>query len=324
MHFRRLLINTKINDNVMISYAAGKKEIDGIVIGDPFCLKRAGIGVFDIPRLAREAKKRNLFISYQTPVYLTERNFDTILSLIETLVRESLVNEIRIQDLGLLNSMEKIISSGINLTWSIYGYQREFPGMDIPLNQGQIDFLHSKGIDSFEVTSAVAFSIMENSLPLDFRGSKPHVPSPVILGEAKDLSPSSTSHFSLPTSHPPTPTSPISHLNSRRMQIHHYRFDPATFSRNCYTEIYGGKCCCNENRETEPFPCDEPLYLEEDTEAGGRHNRMKYVVEGYRVLEFPDPEEFDALCHSKMNIETLILEGNNIGEIEELLQRFQM
>ena len=311
MHFRRLLINTKINDNVMISYAAGKKEVDGIVIGDPFCLKRAGIGVFDIPRLAREAKKRNLFVSYQTPVYLTERNFDTTLSLIEILVRESLVNEIRIQDLGLLNSMEKIISSGINLTWSIYGYQREFPGMDIPLNQGQIDFLHSKGIDSFEVTSAVAFSIMENSLPLDFRGSKSHVPSPVILSEAKDLSPSVSS--------PPKPR-PI----TGKMQVRHYRFDPATFSRNCYTETYGGKCCCNENRETDPFPCDEPLYLEEDTEAGGRHNRMKYVVEGFRVLEFPDPEEFDALCHSKMNIETLILEGNNIGEIEELLQCLQM
>lgn len=295
----------------MISYAAGKKEVDGIVIGDPFCLKRAGIGVFDIPRLAREAKKRNLFVSYQTPVYLTERNFDTTLSLIETLVRESLVNEIRIQDLGLLNSMEKIISSGINLTWSIYGYQREFPGMDIPLNQGQIDFLHSKGIDSFEVTSAVAFSIMENSLPLDFRGSKPNIPSPVILSEAKDLSPAVSS--------PPKPR-PI----TGKMQVCHYRFDPATFSRKCYTEIYGGKCCCNENRETDPFPCDEPLYLEEDTEAGGRHNRMKYVVEGFRVLEFPDPEEFDALCHSKMNIETLILEGNNIGEIEELLQRLPM
>lgn len=307
MHFRRLLINSKINDNVLISYAAGKKEVDGIILGDPFCLKRAGIKIFDIPRLARAAKRRKLFVSYQTPVYLTERNFDTTLSLMETLVKESMIDEIRIQDAGLLHKIKKIVSSGINFTWSIYGYQREFPGMDIPLNQGQIDFLRSKGINSFEVTSAVAFSIMENRLPLNFSGSKPHTVSPL----PKDLSQTSSDISSL-ASHLPVP-------NSGQMQIRHYRFDPATFSRKCYTELYGGKCCCNEDRESDPFPCDSLLYLKEDIEAAGRHSPMKYVVEGYRVLEFPDPEEYEALIRSKMNIETLILEGNNIGEIEDLL-----
>ena len=287
MYFKRLLINTRINDIIMITYAANRKQVDGIVIGDPFCLKRAGISIFDIPGLCRNAKKQGLYVSYQSPVYLTPRNMDTTYSLIETLVKESLVNEIRIQDLGLLHRLEKITSSGINITWSIYGYQREFPGMDIPINQSQVDFLRSKGIDSFEVTSAVAFSIFEDRLPLNFSGNKPGKRLP----------------------------------DTTKMQIQHYKFDPVTFSRKCYTEAYTGKCCVYKDEGSEFLACDELFYLEEDAEGGSHLPPMKYIVEGHRVLEFPDPAEFKALVDSKINVENLILSGNDIEEIEELIRK---
>jgi len=297
LKYKRLLINTKINDSLMINYASWKKGVDGVIIGDPFCLKRAGIGAFDIPRFARFARSKGLYVSYQSPVYLTSRNFDITVSLIENLVRDGLVDEIRVQEIGLLQSLGKIVSSGINITWSIYGYQREFPGMDIPLNQGQIDFLTSRGINSFEVTSAVAYSILKHRYPIKFK-----------------------------------------------MQIHHYRFDPVTFSRNCYTGKFTGKCCCEQTvrpamellreedlnivetldkkektlmknlRDSEKLPCDELYYLQE--EEGGR---IKYVIEGHHILEFPEPDEFRELTESGMNFESLILSGNNIEEINTII-----
>jgi hypothetical protein len=127
--------------------------------------------------------------------------------------------------------------------------------MDIPLNQGQIDFLKENGVKSFEVTTAVAFSIMENRYPLDFS-----------------------------------------------MQICHYRFDPSSFSRKCYTESYTGECC-NLRTDKNRYPCDTLYYLEDENGMSD-----KYVVEGYRILEFPEPEEFEELMESGMKAEALIME----------------
>lgn len=270
MLYKRLLINTKINDPVMLAYAAGKKLIDGVVLGDPFCLSRARIGLFDIPRLARQAKEKGLFVSYQTPVYLTSRNFDTILSLVENLVREGIADEIRIQDMGLLERIRTISASGVNIVWSIYGYQREFPGMDIPLNQGWIDFLKSHGVNSFEIISPVGFSIVDENYPLRFN-----------------------------------------------IHVHHGKLDPITFSRHCYTETYTGQCCRDIAETGGRPPCDEPYFLQ-DEEGKTAH----YVVDGYRLSEPVDPEEFRILMESDLEVEAFILEGNNIEEIESILEPF--
>jgi len=268
MNYNNLIISSKINDRVLVSFAENNREVNGIIIGDPFCLARARINLFDIPRLAREAKKANLLVSYRTPVYLTSRNMDNIVSLVESLVRDSLVDEVRIQDIGFLHRLGKISDSRIKLTWSIYGYQREFPGMDIPINQTQINFLKSRGIDSFEVTSAVAYSIYKNAYPLDFN-----------------------------------------------MQIYHYKYDPVSFSRRCYTEEYLGHCSREFEDFNTEFPCDEEYYLQDEEKKG-----MKYIVEGHRILEFPDPDEFSELIDSDMEIDSLVIEGNDIGEINEMME----
>ncbi|MCD4782894.1 MAG: hypothetical protein K8T10_03575 [Candidatus Eremiobacteraeota bacterium] len=267
MKYNNLVISTRINDRVLVSFAANRREVNGIIIGDPFCLARARIKLFDIPRLAGEAKRANLLVSYRTPVYLTSRNLDNTVSLIESMVRDSVVDEVRIQDIGLLHRLQKISRSKIKLTWSIYGSQREFPGMDIPINQAQVDFLKSKGIQSFEVTSAVAYSILTNKYPLDFN-----------------------------------------------MQVYHYKYDPVSFSRRCYTEEYAGHCRREFDDADTNLPCDEVYYLQDEEKKG-----MKYVMEGHRILEFPDPEEFRELIDSNMEIDTLVLEGNEIGEINDMI-----
>lgn len=167
MKRKRLVISAKTIDTLLISYASVHKSIDGVIIGDPFCLSRARIQMFDIPRLMSEAKKRGLYTVLQTPVYLTSRNYNLWMSLAKSLVSDKIVDEIRIQDLGYLKGIYPLKFSGIILTWSIWGYPREFPGMDIPINQGQIDFLKKQGIDNFELITPVVFTILEKRYALN-------------------------------------------------------------------------------------------------------------------------------------------------------------
>jgi hypothetical protein len=90
------------------------------------------------------------------------------MSLVSYVLRHGLADDLRIQDVGLLSRLGRKKPGGVSLTWSIYGYQREFPGMDVPFGQDQLDFLTGLGVDSFEITSAVAFSIRQNRYPIHF------------------------------------------------------------------------------------------------------------------------------------------------------------
>ncbi|MCE1246053.1 MAG: hypothetical protein LWY06_05370 [Firmicutes bacterium] len=251
---RKLFHPKRLDDSSsIIRYCANK--YDGVVIGDPFCQERTGISLFDIPDTIADLKKAGLFVSYQTPVYLTGENFDIHFDLLRRLIQKELIDEIRIQDIGFLNKTCQILNDNINICWTIYGWQREFPGMDIPLNQGQISFLEKQGVISFEVTTAMAFSIMDNDYPLDFN-----------------------------------------------MQIRHYRFDPSSFSRKCYTESYTEQCCRLRHEKNE-YPCDKIYFLADETGMAG-----KYAVESHRIMELPEPGEFEELMESDLEAEALIIE----------------
>ena len=168
MKYGKLIIRGPILDDSLVDFAGNHPLIDGIVIGEPLCQYRSNLNEFQIIPFFERARRRGLYVSYQTPVYTTGTNFHNIVALTDHLAQNQLVDDVRLQDLGLLHKFTEKLPDRVSLTWSIYGYQREFPGMDIPINQAQIDFLKKMGVSSFEITTAVAFSIYQKRYPLQF------------------------------------------------------------------------------------------------------------------------------------------------------------
>ncbi len=165
MQFDRLLLSVGEEKHTdLISLCKSFPQVNGIVLGDPFC---ENVEVDKIILACEKAKEEELFVAYQTPVYVTSRNLTYLSSLIRYMSNKGLINEVFIQEVGMLEEVSGI--SKVSIVWSIYGWQREFPDMDIPINQRILNFLISHGVDYFEITTAVAYSIYKHHYPLKFK-----------------------------------------------------------------------------------------------------------------------------------------------------------
>lgn len=171
MNYKRKLLFNHNAGRRHINAAAADPDVDGVVLGDPFSRLECVEETERTVGLAVYAKEKNLWVCWHTPVYATESNFENVVKTARRL--KGIVDEVRVQNLGVLSALKPIMP-GVLFTWSIYGWQREFPGMDVPLNQGQVDFLKSRGVCSFEITVAVAFSIYEHRYPLNLNAQLYH------------------------------------------------------------------------------------------------------------------------------------------------------
>lgn len=164
MQFDRLLLSVEEEKHTdLISLCKSFPWVNGVVLGDPFC---ENVEVDKIISACEKAKEEGLFVAYQTPVYVTSRNFTHLSSLIKYMSNKGLINEIFLQEVGMLTEISCL--EKISVVWSIYGWQREFPDMDIPINQKILDFLTLHGVNFFEITTAVAYSIYKHGYPLKF------------------------------------------------------------------------------------------------------------------------------------------------------------
>jgi len=77
----------------------------------------------------------------------------------------------------MLQSARQLSAGKFSITWSAFGWQKEFPDMDFPLNQGQVDFLVEGGVDSFEITPGAAWALITRESSLDFKKQIHHYPS---------------------------------------------------------------------------------------------------------------------------------------------------
>ena len=137
-------------------------EADGFVVGDPFCQYR--MFRYGNPEMIDFVRKTTGFgreIIYQTPVYITDRNFHATVKLIRYLHEEFNVKKILVQDIGLT---DYIVKSGLELDiiWGHWGRNR-----NSMVNYDYIDFLIRSGITAIETNMPgriVAFS--ERKLPV--------------------------------------------------------------------------------------------------------------------------------------------------------------
>ncbi len=269
----RLIISGPRLEEALVDFAWNHPMVDGLVIGEPLCPYRSRLNEFQIIPHFQLARRRGLYLSYQTPVYTTGENFHNIVALADHLAHQDLLDDVRVQDIGVLHWLRNKLPDNVTLTWSIYGYQREFPEMDIPINQAQIDFLTRTGVDFFDITTAVAYSIYKNRYPLKFN-----------------------------------------------KQLHHYRFDPISFSRECLNSRLSGNKYPPDSpkKEIKDLPCESPLYLQDEDSRG-----LRYIIEGHRIMEEPDPGEYLALMKSDQEYSSLLIEGRNLKMINESLRQLR-
>lgn len=130
------------DDIVKISELSG---IDGIVLGDLYCNKRMfEFSDQELIDVARITCKLGLQCVYQTPRYLTERNFNSIMQLILYLRKESLIRKVIVQDIGASNYIRQMCPE-LSIVWGYMGLSRN--GAD---NLLFYSFLKKYGITEIE------------------------------------------------------------------------------------------------------------------------------------------------------------------------------
>lgn len=98
--------------------------IDGIIVGDLYCNKRMfEYGEHELIDIVRKAREYDLMCIYQTPRYLTERNFSREMQLILYLYKENLIQKVIVQDIGAASYICKKCY-GLSIVWGYMGISR--------------------------------------------------------------------------------------------------------------------------------------------------------------------------------------------------------
>ena len=101
-----------------------KSQFDGVVLGDLFCKKRMfEYQEEELKDFLEQLKKNGKRAIYQSPMYVTDRNFEKILNKIKYFYQEKLIDGVLVQDIGLADAINKKCS-GIDVIWSRMGYAR--------------------------------------------------------------------------------------------------------------------------------------------------------------------------------------------------------
>ena len=130
------------DDIIKISEISG---IDGIVLGDLYCNKRMfEFSDHELIDFARRSSRLGLQCAYQTPRYLTERNFDSVMQLVLYLCKESMIKKVIVQDIGAASYIRRICPE-LSIVWGHMGIPRN--GAD---NLLSYSFLKKYGITEIE------------------------------------------------------------------------------------------------------------------------------------------------------------------------------
>ena len=150
----------------------GELSPDGVIIGHPFCDILSGrYGEYELPSIAAGAKSLGLKVVYQTPVYVTSRNFDRLLALVRYLVENNVVDHLLVHDPGVITSLPE---GDYETVWDQFGYSRGYPTTDVPFSKGTLDFWAGRGIDKFLFT-------FDTLKILDKKNWKPGYPGVMLL-----------------------------------------------------------------------------------------------------------------------------------------------
>lgn len=119
--------------------------MDGVVLGDLYCNKRMfEFSDHELIDFARIVCGLGMHCVYQTPRYLTERNFESIMQLVLYLYKEGLMQKVIVQDVGAVSYIRRMCPD-LPIIWGYMGIARN--GAENLLNYS---FLKHIGITEIE------------------------------------------------------------------------------------------------------------------------------------------------------------------------------
>lgn len=163
-----LYVGIEVYDKPALDILCRSEIIQGVVIGDLFCRKRMFEGgIFQLYDAARQLKEAGKCVCYQTPMYMTSRNFSEISQHLLYLYDHQLLDAVLLQDMGLLSYIrQKLLHA--ELIWNSIGIGRSRVS-----NRLYYEALQSLGIDQIQCeTCMVAEKLYEHGfLPALVYGS---------------------------------------------------------------------------------------------------------------------------------------------------------
>lgn len=129
-------------------------EVQGIILGDPFCQRRTfQSDKTDMFSLAEQACEYGLKVVFQTPVYLPPRNYQESIDNIRALTQKNLIHMVLAQNLGLL---EAVAGVQVPICWSLWGDTR-----NKTLNKEFVDLLKEMGVSYIETDVASRIAALQ-------------------------------------------------------------------------------------------------------------------------------------------------------------------
>lgn len=120
-------------------------DIDGVIIGDPFCShKMFRYGESDMLDYIHTLCLSDKEVIYQTPVYITSRNYNNVTRLIAYFYDKCQIKKYLVQDVGLACWIRERYTD-VDLIWSHWGRNR-----NSLMNHDFIEFLICLGITGIE------------------------------------------------------------------------------------------------------------------------------------------------------------------------------
>lgn len=120
-------------------------NVSGYIVGDPFCqYKMFENGNFDFIQFIQNAIDAEKDIIYQTPVYVTDRNFWEVTKTILYLYRNGWVTKFLVQDIGIVNWIKENVPDA-KMIWGHWGRNR-----NSIMNHDFVSFLINLNVDGIE------------------------------------------------------------------------------------------------------------------------------------------------------------------------------
>lgn len=134
------LVTCSIQD---ITETSGLPRVEGVVIGDLFCVRRHSRDGSSLTDLLAAAREHGLFTAFRTRAYLVGESFDKASHELSRLIDAQLVGMVLLRDLGLASAFQGV---GVELCWDLFGFGRAMR----PTNLSALRVLSEVGIRCVE------------------------------------------------------------------------------------------------------------------------------------------------------------------------------
>lgn len=136
-------------DQKKISKLCADAEVRGVVLGDLFCTKRMfSGGIAEEIACISHVMKSGKTVIYQTPLYVTNRNMDEVMSVASMILEESQSHMIITEDIGVAVAVREKYPQA-RLIWGRMGRNREYR-----YNDDFLEMLKDSGFGGFETADS--------------------------------------------------------------------------------------------------------------------------------------------------------------------------